>query len=216
MRRFVLLVHRVPRDGAFTLNDLAGGAGRMDEVARVVSTALTVSNDLRRDTEVVLLLGGDAGAVLQGRRIVVRGDRVRYLNPDERSTAALLKNALVAAVGHPRDFEAHRGIVVGPADPLEELARYAATDKAVWLTEDGPRAPDGLPLPPPETFLLSDPYDPTPAEQEVLRASGVRSLALGSRSLRASQVVDVVQFLVDRCAERAPAVTGPEGPPGVP
>ncbi|MCI4354124.1 MAG: hypothetical protein L3K06_02020 [Thermoplasmata archaeon] len=34
MRRFLILVHRVPTGGQFTLNDLAGGGGRIDEIAR--------------------------------------------------------------------------------------------------------------------------------------------------------------------------------------
>src|SRR5271170_5480292 len=92
MRRLVLLVHRVPVSGAFTLNDLAGGGGRMDEVARVVSTAFLVSNDLRRDLEVILVFG--ASPPPAARRIRILGERIRFLHPDERSTAALLKNAL--------------------------------------------------------------------------------------------------------------------------
>ncbi|MGI0052882.1 MAG: tRNA (pseudouridine(54)-N(1))-methyltransferase TrmY, partial [Thermoplasmata archaeon] len=79
LRRFVLLAHRVPVSGAFTLNDLAGGAGRMDEVARVVSTAFTLSNDLRRDTEVEVLFVGEPPP--RSRRIRIEGRRVRYLNP---------------------------------------------------------------------------------------------------------------------------------------
>jgi len=66
VRRFLLLAHRVPPNGAFTLNDLAGGAGRMDEVARAVSTAFTLSNDLRRDTEVSILFVAQPPPVAAG------------------------------------------------------------------------------------------------------------------------------------------------------
>ena len=76
----MILVHKVPITGAFTLNDLAGGAGRMDEIARAVSTAFTISNDLRRDTEVTLLLSAPDGGI--GRRIRILGSRIRHLNPD--------------------------------------------------------------------------------------------------------------------------------------
>jgi len=71
MRRFLILAHRVPTDGQFTLNDLAGGAGRMDEVARAVSTAFTLSNDLRRDTELTVLFVADPPP--KARRIVPPG-----------------------------------------------------------------------------------------------------------------------------------------------
>ncbi|HYA10321.1 MAG TPA: tRNA (pseudouridine(54)-N(1))-methyltransferase TrmY, partial [Thermoplasmata archaeon] len=92
MRRFLLVAHKVPPDGAFTLNDLAGGAGRMDEIARAVSTAFTLSNDLRRDTEMSVLFVAEPPP--RARRIELFGAKLKRLNPDERSTAALLKNAL--------------------------------------------------------------------------------------------------------------------------
>ncbi len=196
MRRFVLLVHRVPRNGAFTLNDLAGGAGRMDEVARAVSTAFTISNDLRRDTHMVLLFGGD-GPSAAGRRITVSGPRVRYLNPDERSTAALLKNALVRAVDFPREFESSPGIVVGPVDVGEELRKLAADPDGVWLTEGGVPWRSRRPSHPPATFFLSDPYEPTEEEKTILVEAHLPPVSVGPRSLRTSQVVDIVHHELD-------------------
>lgn len=180
----------------------------MDEVARVVSTAFTVSNDLRRDVEVVLLFGGTEGKVEGGRRIVVHGARVRYLNPDERSTAALLKNALTRAIAHPRDFESSPGLVVGPVDGRAELARLAGEPHGVWLTETGGSWESLCPPGPDRTFFLSDPYDPTDEEVAVLRAANLPAVSVGPRSLRASQVVDVVHHLLDVAAEGGP------NPPG--
>lgn len=195
MRRLVLLVHRVPVSGAFTLNDLAGGGGRMDEVARVVSTAFLTSNDLRRDTEVVLLFGGSPPPA--ARVIRLSGERIRFLHPDERSTAALLKNALVRSIPLEGDVEASPGLVVGPVDPMEELRRLAVDPAAVWLTESGrpaeALAPDrGL------TAILSDADDPREDERRLLEDSGIPRLALGPRSLRASQCVDIWHNLLDR------------------
>lgn len=202
MRRFLLLTHKAPANGAFTLNDLAGGGGRIDEVARCVSTAFTLSNDLRRDTELTILFRGPRPP--GGRRVHLIGHRLRFLNPDERSTAALVKNALVRALSAERDLESSPGLVVGPAEPLEELRRFVAVPGALWLTEGG------LPLRswagPPEGFaaVLSDPFDPADDELEVLRASGIPALSLGPRSLRSSQCIDVLHNEFDlREAARA-------------
>lgn len=189
-RRFVLLAHRVPVSGAFTLNDLAGGAGRMDEVARAVSTAFTLSNDLRRDTEVVILLVAEEAP--RARRVRIEGRRVRYLNPDERSTAALIKNALVRSAGLDHDVESSPGLVVGPVAPADALGQYAREPGAFWLTEGGrpirawPAPTDGF------TAILSDPSDPAPAEEGILRSAGIPKVSVGPRSLRTSQVVDLV------------------------
>ena len=206
MRRFVILVHKVPITGAFTLNDLAGGAGRMDEIARAVSTAFTISNDLRRDTEVTLLLSAPDGGI--GRRIRILGSRIRHLNPDERSTAALLKNALTRAVDHLGEFESSPGLVIAGASPLSELDRLSQEPGAVWLTEEG--APlRSIAWEPPHFFaILSDPFDPTPEEVSVLTAARLPRVSVGPRALRTSQVLDVVQAELD-LREAAAADRGP-------
>lgn len=209
MRRFVLVAHRVPVGGAFTLNDLAGGAGRMDEVARAVSTAFTLSNDLRRDTEMTILFVAEPSPA--ARRVELKGSRLRYLNPDERSTAALLKNALTRSIPLDRDLEASPGLVVGPVDPGPTLRRCAEAPGAFWLDETGSplRAAAGLSRE--FTAILHDPTGPTEEERRLLTASGVPRICVGPRSLRSSQCIDLVQneFDLREAAVGDPAPTDP-------
>lgn len=195
MRRFLLLAHRVPVSGAFTLNDLAGGAGRMDEVARVASTAFTLSNDLRRDTELTILF--EASPPPAARRIRLEGSRLRHLNPDERSTAALLKNALVRSIPLERDVESSPGLVVGPVDPTEAITTFARLPGAFWLTEDG--EPLGERSDPDGGFsaILSDPTDPPEEERRTLEATGIPRISLGPVSMRSSQCVDALHHAFD-------------------
>ncbi len=215
MRRFLILAHRVPVSGAFTLNDLAGGAGRMDEVARAVSTAFTLSNDLRRDTEVTVLFVAEPAP--RARRIRLVGSRLRYLNPDERSTAALLKNALTRSIELPREFESSPGLTVAPTEPVSELREFLATPGAVWLTEAGSPMGAWSPGTSELAAVVSDPYDPTPEEAEVLRSSGVPQLSIGPRSLRTSQVIDAVHRELDlREAAQIPGPPGDGTTPGAP
>ncbi|HYK93448.1 MAG TPA: tRNA (pseudouridine(54)-N(1))-methyltransferase TrmY [Thermoplasmata archaeon] len=202
MRRFLILAHRVPATGQFTLNDLAGGGGRMDEIARSVSTAFTVSNDLRRDTELTILFAAEPGTA--ARRIVLDGRRLRYLNPDERSTAALLKNALVRAAGLSADLEASPGLTVGPVDALAALRGFGTAPELVWLTEGGSPLRDWRPGTSTFAAVLSDPYDPTPEEQAVLTAAGATPISVGPRSIRTSQCIDIVHNEFDRREATAP------------
>lgn len=206
MRRFLLLAHRVPVDGAFTLNDLAGGAGRMDEVARAVSTAFTLSNDLRRDTEMTLLFVAEPPP--RARFIRVTGARLKFLNPDERSTAALLKNALTRSLVADHPIESSPGLVVGPAEPAAELSRFLALSGALWLTEEGTEVGGFDPGSVEFAAVLSDPADPTPEERQRLEDSGVRRVSLGPRSLRCSQCIDVLHSEYDRREQRHRAPTG--------
>ncbi len=209
MRRLLLLAHRVPVDGAFSLNDLAGGAGRMDEVARAVSTAFTLSHDLRRDTEMTVLFV--AGAPGRARRIDLVGARLRHLNPDERSTAALLKNALVRAAAYPLPFESSPGLRIGPVEPARALAEFAQQPGVVWLTESGAPVRSAWPDGGDSGAIVSDPFDPTEAEAAILVAAGIPRVSVGPRSLRSSQVIDLVHAEWDRHeAERGAApVNGP-------
>ena len=175
----------------------------MDEIARAVSTAFTLSNDLRRDTEVTVLFVAEPPP--RARRIELVGARLRYLNPDERSTAALLKNALVRAAEYPHEFESSPGLRVAPVDPSAELVRFLGRPGAVWMTETGRRFEEWSEGPGEVGAVLSDPYDPTAEETALLTASGVPRLSVGPRSLRTSQVIDALHRELDvREARRRP------------
>lgn len=189
-RRFLLLAHRVPVSGNFSLNDLAGAGGRMDEIARATSTAFTVSNGLRRDTEMTILFVAEPPP--RTRRVRLLGSGLRYLNPDERSTAALLKNALVRSSTLDRDIEASPGLVVGPADAHSVVSVFLQETDAIWLTEHGQPYTPIRPPPPAVGAVLSDPDDPTAEEQEWLRDSKVPAVSLGPVSLRTSQCIDLL------------------------
>jgi len=111
MKRFIIIGHRASTDGSFNLNDLCGSAGRLDVLIRCIGAALLLSNDIRRDVEIYLLLLGKPRPPIC---ISVSGATVRYLNPDERSTGALLRNALLKG-DIPEDgfLESSPGIGIG-------------------------------------------------------------------------------------------------------
>ena len=86
MRYFVITGHKAATDGSFKLDDLAGGAGRMDILVRCVNSAFVMSHNLRKDAEIYLVLEGGEDAP---KTVRFQGSTVKYLNPDERSTASL-------------------------------------------------------------------------------------------------------------------------------
>jgi tRNA (pseudouridine54-N1)-methyltransferase len=203
MRRFLILVHRVPTGGQFTLNDLAGGGGRMDEIARAVSTGFLLSNDLRRDTEMTILFASDRPP--GPRRIRLIGERLRHLNPDERSTAALLKNALVRGIPVEQDVESSPGLLVGPVDATREIAEFAGQEGALWLTEEGKPLDGTSGAPGGFAAVLGDPYGPSPEERALLEQLALPKFSLGPRSMRVSQCIDVLHNHFDRRAPPEPA-----------
>ena len=91
MNRFIVVGHKAVTSGDFKLDDMAGGAGRLDILLRCINSAMFLSHGIRRDTEIILVLQGEPDPP---RTIRINGSEVRYLNPDERSTGALVRNAL--------------------------------------------------------------------------------------------------------------------------
>jgi tRNA (pseudouridine54-N1)-methyltransferase len=87
MRRFVVIGHRAITSGDFKLDDLAGGTGRLDVLLRCINSTFFLSHDIRRDAEITLIL---QGAPNPPKSIRLVGSELKYLNPDERSTAALV------------------------------------------------------------------------------------------------------------------------------
>jgi len=91
MREFILRASKTVTTPRFNLNDLPGSAGRMDLVCRCISNALWISNDLRRDTVIhVVLEGPDRPPKL----VSFNGKELRNVSPDERNIASHIRIAL--------------------------------------------------------------------------------------------------------------------------
>ena len=96
-RNFVIIGHRAHTEADWKLDDLCGGAGRLDVLVRCVTASLWKSHGIRRNTDVWLLLKGPPNAPIT---VHFSGQKIRYLNPDERSTAALIRNGLITSSNH--------------------------------------------------------------------------------------------------------------------
>lgn len=191
MRQFVIVGHDAPTDPEFPLDDLPGSAGRLDVLCRCLTAGLLVSHGVREDVRVHLVLD-DAVT------ITVDGGSVRRLNPDERSTAALVRTALghvEEAIGH-QPVESTPGFEVrrrGLADTLDALAREGSI---VVLDPDGDPA-DGESLPPDPVFVLSDHHPFADAERDLLDDRADDAVSLGPVALHADQAIVVAHNRLD-------------------
>ena len=186
MRSFAVVGHLAPTGDGFTLDDLPGSAGRMDLLCRCVTAALALSHGIRRDAEIHLFL---LGPPAPPKEVLIRGDSVRSLSPDERSTAALIRRALALPVG-----EAFRESTPGILARRGGLAGLVAGGGYAVLAEKGKDARAEKDLP--GGVILSDHLDFTP-EEEALMADLPR-LSMGPRVLQADQAITVLQNELDR------------------
>jgi tRNA (pseudouridine54-N1)-methyltransferase len=189
MRQFVVVGHDAPTTPDFALDDLAGGAGRLDVLCRCVTSAFFLSHAIREDVRVHLVLD-DAFTV------TFVGSDLRRLNPDERSTAALIRGALERrddAIGH-QPVESSPGVSIRRRGLEPTLD--AAGGSVVHLHETGTPVVDADP-PTDPVFVCSDHHDFTDEETDLLAGRADLRLRLGPRALHADHAITVAHNYLD-------------------
>ncbi len=196
MRRFVVIGHRAITSGDFKLDDLAGGTGRLDVLLRCINSTFFLSHDIRRDAEITLIL---QGAPNPPKSIRLVGSELKYLNPDERSTAALVRNALIQKV----EFEERSspGIYISNRKYGDVLTGIPEGEQIVYLKEDGHDVRD-FDFKEDVTFVLGDDQDLTAEEEEALLEYDPQVISLGPRSYHADHCITIVNNELDRRARR--------------
>ena len=188
---FVILGHKAITDDNFSLNDLAGSTGRLDVLLRCVNSAFMLSNDMRKDVDVFLILLGDPDPP---KTVHFRGRELKYLNPDERSTGALVKKALAETVWS-EEVEVSPGVYVGKkglADVLNGL-----DGRRVYLREGGKDMSE-ITLASDDTFILGGHEDLTDEEEEIIENGEALCVSLGPKSLHADHCITLVLNGLDR------------------
>ena len=192
LRRFIVIGHRAITSADFKLDDLCGSTGRLDILLRCVNSAFFLSHGIRRDVEITLMLLGEPNPP---KTIRINGSEVKYLNPDERSTAALIRNALLQKGEGER--KCSPGIFVSERSYEEVLSNISKESKVYYLKEDGDDIRK-VPLAQDVTFVLGDDQDLTAVEEEILMRYEPKKLSLGPMSYHADHCVTVVNNELDR------------------
>ncbi len=183
-RNFVVIGHRAHTTADWKLDDLCGGAGRLDVLVRCVTTSLWKSHGIRKETDVWLILNGPPSAPIT---VHFSGEKIRYLNPDERSTAALIRNGLIKYKNQNNSLETSPGVTMERIGLEEVLMRLP---NPVLLSESGKDKIGNS-----STFILGDDKDPTETEMEVL--DKLPKINLGKESLLSSACITLIHHRLD-------------------
>ena len=183
-RNFVIIGHRAHTVADWKLDDLCGGAGRLDVLVRCVTASLWKSHGIRKETNVWLILNGPPNAPIT---VHFSGEKIRYLNPDERSTAALIRNGLIKYKNQNDALETSPGITmerIGLEDVLMKLPN------PVLLSETGKDNIGNS-----ATFILGDDKDPTESEMKILNS--LEKAKVGETSLLTSACITLIHHFLD-------------------
>ncbi|MEI6104601.1 MAG: tRNA (pseudouridine(54)-N(1))-methyltransferase TrmY [Methanothrix sp.] len=193
MRNFIVVGHKATTAPNFSLEDIPGTSGRLDILCRAVTAAFVISHGIRKDVCVYLVLLG--GEIPKTIRLV--GETLRHLNPDERTTAALLKKAL-AVPATPEWAMSTSGIFVRTGNLTELLADLKET-KLIYLREDGADISglDTGSLSGEAAFILGDHTGMTPEEEALIEQAGAKIVSLGSTSLHADHCIVLLNWFLD-------------------
>ena len=198
VRRFASVGHRAMSKGKLPLNDLAGGAGRMDVLIRAVMSSLLTSHGLRDNVEVVLHLQGGPGP---HRRLKFVGSELRGFHAEERSVAGLIAKVIrepLPAIGH--WIERTPGLYDGGGSLSHTLmewkdsvtVRLDADAERLW-NENSTIPMQSTPTEDSIAFLLSD-DQPLDTDQGIPRS-------LGSTWLQGHHAIAICHFLLDEGVE---------------
>ena len=194
IRRFAVIGHRAMNKGKLPLNDLAGGAGRMDVLIRAVMSALLTSHGLRSNVEVMLHLQGGPGP---HRRLKFVGSELRGFHAEERSVAGLIAKVIrepSPAIG--QWIERTPGLYDGGGTLKHTLSEWSdsvfvrldANGERLWK-QDEVIPQKSVPNEQTITFLLSD-DQPLESEEGIPRS-------LGSTWLQGHHAIAICHFILD-------------------
>lgn len=188
MTSFTVIGHTATTDPSFSLNDLAGGGGRMDLLCRVIGASLFLSHGIRMDNTCDLLLLGKPNP---GRIVRIEGSAVRSLSPDERNIAAAIKKALGIPVG-----KTFRQVSPGVSARMGTLAEHLEEKQYAVLDESGGdiRKVDIKDIP--DAFLLSDNQNFSPEEEELIK--DLPKFSLGPEIVHADHAIVLILNEIDR------------------
>jgi tRNA (pseudouridine54-N1)-methyltransferase len=193
MRRFVILGRTATSSPSFSTEDLPSTSGRLDVLLRCLRAGLLVSHGVRSDTLVYLvLLGGEHAP----RALRFEGKEARFLRPDERSLAILVRKVL--AVPASDSFTEVRPGVSMAAGGLEVVLGDLPPGRKYLLEQGAPDIRTEILSEPEITFFIGDHLGVDASTRETLAKLGVTPAGLGPVGLHAEDAVTVVCNELDR------------------
>jgi len=195
MNRGFLIVGNKAVTKPFSLNDLAGSAGRMDILCRFIAQALFISHGIRKNVEVYLLLLGEPEPP---KAIKIVGKEVKTMAPDERNIAGLIRKALKIECN--KNWKrSTSGIYISKKNLKELLDELTNRYKIVYLKETGKDIRNFVKQIDKDClFILGDHLGLSEEQEKIVKDYASEVISVSPISLQADQCVVIVHYELDR------------------
>ena len=196
MKHFYVKSTKGKTCGDFNLNDTAGGAGRLDIIARSVNSALWLSHSLRRDVMFHTILFGEPNPPIH---IKIDSDKVRKVQPDERNITIFLKKAIERFVDG-KVTQTTPGIF-SSRKTFDKMIDENKDCEFYLLSEEGEDI-SKIDIAENAFFALGDKEDLDEDEIGVLEKYGAKKISLGKTPYLTSHCIGFLNIYMDRMEEK--------------
>ena len=193
MRTFILMALKGRTSPDFSLDKLKE-AGRMDLICRTISSAIWISNDLRRDTNIHVVMTGPKNPP---KTISFYGAELKGIEPDERTIARKIQEALKIGLNLKTGEEKQVSPGVKVSKKGFETLVKETQGQIIYLHKEG-KDIRKFKFEKDITFILGD-YIGLPKKTEIfLDRLNAERINLGPRMLFASHCPIIVHNEIDR------------------
>lgn len=191
MRTFILYARKAVTAPDFNIEDLPSSGGRLDLVARCISSALFLSFAMRRDTRIFVVLNGPPDPPV----IVCFDGSITNVSPDERSIALWIKKALEKIENFKgKDWISMKNNIKISRKSFQELIKEL--EGSFYVLHEKGESIKKLEIAENPIFVLGDHLGlPDKEEKFVLRYG--KKISLGKTSYLASQCISIIQWMCD-------------------
>jgi tRNA (pseudouridine54-N1)-methyltransferase len=166
----------------------------MDILCRCVNSALFLSHGMRRDVNVHLVLQGEPDPA---KVVRFNGEKLKYLNPDERSSGSLIKKALEKdAIEY--ETQSTPGVYIRRAGLEQLLNEFSEAGRDIYyLKEDGEDIREYSELNSDAVFILGDHMGVTEEEEVMIDRVAKCTLNIGPISLHSDHCMIIIHNELD-------------------
>jgi tRNA (pseudouridine54-N1)-methyltransferase len=191
MRTFILYTNKGRTDHKFSLEDLPSSGGRMDLVARFITSCMFISHKMRQDTRVFVILNGAPKPPVT----IEINPSVRKIGVDERSVALWIRK-LLEELEDRDSFHMYNGLKA-TRESFRDIIKRLKKEGTIYVLNEGGVSIKKTKFEKNPIFIIGD-HVGVPEKEEKFALRLGKKLSLGKTPYLASTCVSLLHWTIDQ------------------